>query len=377
MKFKITFLLSFLISQISFGQVSTQINLNIELAEKDSITSSKIQSSLNGFLTEAFEGKYTENYVDSIHRKKYEFFFIKLSEIGKNSKANFNKPLILKSYPVENGNYRITIAFTGTTNGIPFVYQISELKAVPYKEHYRFYCTFEENTKHLKTRKIKNVNYHFSGEIDNQKAKEFVSLVNILSELTKVKKPKIDYFAFQSLDELLKSYGFLFSARQCNFLCYDLGFTDNEGQFFMTGTDNPNYIFGYIEDFLYYNLPNKENIYSPFVLGISTYYGGYSLNYDNINELKQQFRNELKNRPNINFLEEFKKGRKSTVNNYFSFYVMSAFLYQEALKKRGFDEAIKLAYSGENGEFFFKNLKKILDIDEVNFHKTIINIINK
>ena len=29
-------------------------------------------------------------------------------------------------------------------------------------------------------------------------------------------------------------------------------------------------------------------------------------NYDNINELKQQFRNELKNRPNINFLEEFK-----------------------------------------------------------------------
>ena len=56
---------------------------------------------------------------------------------------------------------------------------------------------------------------------------------------------------------------------------------------------------------------------------------------------------------------------------------MIDFLYQEALKMRGFDETIKLAYSGENGEFFFKNLKKILDIDEVNFHKTIINIINK
>lgn len=377
MKSKITFLLSVFIAQISFAQVTTQINLNIELAEKDSIASNKIQSSLNGFLTEAFDGKYTENFVYESHRLKYEFFFNKLSGIGKNSKANFNKPLILKSYPVENGNYRITIAFTGSTNESPFVFQNSEIKAVPYKDHFRFYCVFEDNTQHFKTQKFENVNYHFSGDIDNKKAKDFVGLVENLSKLTKVKRPQIEYFAFQSLDELLKSYGFLFSARQCNFLCYDLGFTDNEGLFYMTGTDNANYIYGYIEDFLYYNLPNKENLYSPFIQGMSAYYGGYGLSYDSVNELKQQFRDELKKRPNINFLEEFKKERKSTVNNYFSFYVMSAFLYQEALEKKGFDKALKLAYSGEKGEQFFNNLKEVLDIDEAEFHKTIVKLINK
>jgi hypothetical protein len=145
----------------------------------------------------------------------------------------------------------------------------------------------------------------------------------------------------------------------------------------LTFSADPNYIYGYIEDFLYYNLPNKENLYSPFIQGMSAYYGGYGLSYDSVNELKQQFRDELKKRPNINFLEEFKKERKSTVNNYFSFYVMSAFLYQEALEKKGFDKALKLAYSGEKGEQFFNNLKEVLDIDEAEFHKTIVKLINK
>ena len=36
----------------------------------------------------------------------------KLSGIGKNSNV-FNKPLVLKSYPVEDGSYRLTVAFPG------------------------------------------------------------------------------------------------------------------------------------------------------------------------------------------------------------------------------------------------------------------------
>ena len=94
--------MSFLISQISFGQVSTQINLNIELAEKDSITSGKIQSSLNGFLTEAFEGKYIQKImlIQFIEKNMNSFSsnFQKLVKIQKQTLTNLFDSEI---YPVE------------------------------------------------------------------------------------------------------------------------------------------------------------------------------------------------------------------------------------------------------------------------------------
>lgn len=371
-----TILLITLLTNGLFAQVSVEKNLNLELVEKDSLTSLKIERALNGFLTEAQEKNYSEKYVDSTHLLKYEFFFNKLAGIGKNS-GNYNKPLVLKSYPVENGNYRLTVGFSGVREGQPFIYQMTELKAVPYKDHYRFYCPFEENTKHFKTKTFDNVTYHYSNTINETTAKKFVGFTQELAKLTKAPIPQLDYYSFNSLDELLKSYGFLYSARQCNFLCYDLGFTDNEGNTYITGTDNENYVFGFIGDYLYYNLPNRDEIYWPFVQGLSTYYGGYGLSYDDMATLRSQFREELKTNPNLNFLEEFKKGRKSSVNRHFSYYVMSAFLFEEVLNKKGFDEAIKLVYSNNDGGRFFENLNQVLGVNEKNFHKTILKLIEE
>ena len=358
------------------AQVSVQRNLNLELAEKDSITSQKIEKALNGFLTEAQNRDFSEKYVDPEHLLKYEFFFNKLSAIGKDSE-NFHHPLVLKSYLVEDENYRITVGFTGERDGMPFVYQITELKAVPYQGQYRFYCPFESNTSHFQTKAFDNVTYHFSKSIDESRAKKFTEFTQELAKLTKGPIPSLDYFSFNSLDELLKSYGFLYSARQCNFLCYDLGFTDNEGHTYITGTDNENYVFGFIGDYLYYNLPNREEIYGPFVRGMSAYYGGYALSYDDMANMKSQFRNELAANSEIDFLEEFKKGRKSSVNRHFSYYVMSAFLFEETLNKKGFTEALKLAYTGNKGERFFEVLNDASGINESNFHKTILAIIEE
>lgn len=216
-----------LITNVLNAQVTVERNLNLELAEKDSVTSLKLEKAINGFLSEAQRNDYSENYVDSTHLLKYEFFFSKIAGIGKRS--YYHSPLILKSYPVENGNYRLTIGFTGVKEDEPFIYQITELKAVPYKEHYRFYCPFEDNTEHFKSMTFDNVTYHFSNSINENRAKEFVNFTKELANLTKGPIPELNYYSFTSLDELLKSYGFLYSARQCNFLCHDLGFADNGG----------------------------------------------------------------------------------------------------------------------------------------------------
>lgn len=377
MKYRTLFLLSFFVSHLAYSQVSINRNFNLELADRDSVTSKMLEESLSIFLAEAQNGTYSNEYVDSLHLKEFEFFFTKLAGIGKNNNPIFHDPIILKSYTPDQHTYYLTVAFSGVKEDKPFIYQITEFKTVPYKDHYRFYCPFKERTANFKTKKIRNVTYHYSGTIDEPKANQFASFKDELSKLTKTPEAPLDYYCFENLDELLKSYGFLYSARQCNFLCYDLGFTDNGGKIYLTGTNNENYRFGYIGDYLYYNLPNEEKIYWPFVQGISTYYGGYGLSYDSMKELKQQFKDEQKRNPKIDFLEEFKKGRKSSIKRHFSYYVMSAFLCEEALKKREFEEVLKLVYSGEDGELFFENLEQVLSINESNFHQTIMRLINE
>lgn len=370
MKLKII-IFSIFLSQLSFAQITLTPNFNLELSE-DSLKAIVIEKSLKAFLLEAENNAYSETYVDTSHLKEYEYFFRKLSGIGRNNQSIFHHPIILKSFTPDEEHYEITVAFTGIRDSIPFIYQITELKAIPYKDHYRFNCLFKERTANFNTLKVGNVQYYYNGTINEEKAIEFAQFKDLLSEWTNTPKTTLKYYCFNSLDELSKSYGFLYNARQCNFLCYDLGFTDNKGNTYVTGTNNENYSFGYIGKYLYYNLPNEENLYWPFVQGISTYYGGYGLTYDSMEELKQQFRAELQKNPSINFLDEFKKARKSSVNRHFSYYVMSAFICEAVLKRKEFDAVLKLAYSGKDGVEFFKNLKDIISVDESNFHQAIL-----
>ncbi len=372
---KITALIvALIIGNMASGQVSVDRNLNLELAEKNEAKSKLLEKSLNGFLAEAQSRNFTSRFVDPLHQEKYEFFFAKLSGIGAKSGDFFN-PTVLKSYSPDGEVYRLTVGFYGARDGNPFIYQMTELKAVPFEDHYRFYCPFEENTAHFNDKTFGTVTYHFSGDFDEIKAAEFARFKGELSALTDTQNQELDYYCFQDLDELLKSYGFLYSARQCNFLCYDLGFTDNGGSTYVTGTANENYIFGYVGDFLGYNLPDEEQMYRPIVEGLATYYGGYGLSYDNLDELKSQFRDELEKRPALDFLEEFKKGRKSSINRHFSAYVMGAFLCEDALNKGSFEGVLKLIYSGAKGESFFENLNDVLGIDEGNFHESMLRLI--
>jgi hypothetical protein len=371
---------SIFICNVSYGQITVNRNFNLELAEKDSIKSIKLERSLNAFLTEAQNGSYSNEYVDSIHQKKYSFFFNKLLGFGKNSPNRiFNNPIIIKSYSKsEEGEiYFISFSLSGIQNEKPFIYRIVEVKAVPYKDHYRFYSPFEERTANFKSEKIGDVNYHYSSSLNSDKAIEFAKFKNKLSKLTRTESIPIDYYKFRSLDELLKCYGLIYSASNCNFLCYDLGFSDNEGKVFLTGTDNENYLSEYVEDYIYYNLPNNENIYWPFIIGVSSYYGGYGLTNTSIAELKQDFLDELEKNPDFDFLIEFKKGRKSSVNNHFSHYVISAILCEEVLNKKSFNEVLELIYSGNDGVLFFENLKDALNVDEDNFNQTILRLINE
>lgn len=359
------------------SQVTVTRNFDLELVEKDSLASAKIEIALNGFLSQARDMAYTEEYVDSAHLAEFNFFFYKLGRIGQQNPAIFHAPSVLKSFSKDGETYWLTVAFTGIQDDKPFVYQITELKAVPHDGGYRFYSPFEDRAKALQTRTFNTVTYHYSNQFDENKAMAFSAFKDELTAKTKTQPQHLDYYCFESLDELLKTYGFLYSARQCNFLYYDLGFTDNEGKAFITGTQNENYLSEYVEDFIFYSLPNKNDIYWPFLTGMSMHYGGYGLSLVPVSELKKELSEAHAENADFNFLEEFKKGRRSSVNRHFCHYAISAILCEEIMETKGFDAVLSLVYSGSGGEDFYTNLHKLVDVDETNFHDYILSLVNR
>jgi len=355
------------------AQVPVAMNLGATLSE-DEPTAAALELSLSAFLAEARSGQFSEACVAPEQLRRYGFFFKGLTGLGQG--ADDSPPTVLKSYPLDAARYSVTVAFMGVRDGTPFISKIVELEATPHGAGYRFGSPFAAKTSEFRAKTLGSVTFHSSAELDEQAAADFVSFKESFSELTKTRDEPLDYYCFESLDELLTSYGFVFDAGKCNFLKCDLGFTDDGGQRYLTGTGNPNYVYEYVGESLEHSLPRSDELYWPFVSGLSCYYGGYALSGDSMEELKAQFRARLKAEPEIDFLDEFKKGRKSSVNRHFSYFVISAFLCEEVIENHGFDQALQLAYSGRDGARFFTGLESVLGVSEANFHDTVVRLIS-
>ncbi|GJM44633.1 MAG: hypothetical protein DHS20C21_14750 [Gemmatimonadota bacterium] len=82
-------------------------------------------------------------------------------------------------------------------------------------------------------------------------------------------------------------------------------------------------------------MDNTDNLYRPFREGMAIHYGG-TWGGVRLPEMADRFREEM---------------------------------------ARRFDAALKLVYSGPEGEHFFANLDEVLQVNESNFHDTIVRLI--
>ena len=350
-------------------------NFGLQLSENDEVDGA-LERALGAFLGEAKSGTLTEAYVDLNHVAEHGFYFKEVLGMASTEVRKFDVPTVLKSYTKNERDYFVTVSFTCLQKGAPFTYRIIEFKAVPSRGGYRFYCPLDDRTEHFQTTKVDEVTYRHSGPLSLERAEEFARFQAEFCEHTGTPTAPLDYYKFETLDELLTSHGVIFSASKCNFLAHDLGFIESDGRTYMTGTDDAAYICGYVEDYLERHVPGAEEIYSPCAVGLAVCYGNYFTSGDDLPTLKAQFRAELVARPDLDFLAEFKKGRSSSIERHFCHFVMCAFLCEEVLQKEGFSAVLKLVQSGEDGERFMANLKTLLGVDESNFHGTILRLIH-
>ncbi|MGB0951911.1 MAG: hypothetical protein ACPG31_01680 [Planctomycetota bacterium] len=303
------------------------------------------------------------------HPNLYSFWYRILARAaGPNSEAQAS---LLKCAPVEDNTYLLTVAFQSQER----IDSIVEIQATANPPGFRFGCPFVRHTKSLAVSEIGNVVFHHAPDWEREKAIAFVSFKEELSRNLGVASDNLDYYCFESLDALLASYGIVFDARKCNWLAQDLGFLDADGSRFVTGTGDPDFRFEYISDYLPQIAHLKGKLYPPMVMGAATYYGGYGLSRDSLPTLKSQFRAALLANPQVDFLQEFRKERGSSIQRHFTYFVISAFLYEAAIDRVGFEGAMGLACSGKEGEQFFPKLQQTLGVTESGFHAFVVELI--
>ncbi len=355
--------------------VDVRANLGATLSENDEVAAS-LEASLSAFLGAIFRGESTAAHLAPGDAEKHSFFFSALASIGSRLEGSDLSPLVLKSFPLDGDDYLLTLAFLTTRDDRPQISRIVELHAYARGDVFGFKSPFHHRTASLRTQTLGNVTFHFATAFDEQRAREFAEFKTHIEHLLGAPPTPLDYYCFDSLDALLKAYGLVHDATKCNWLTHDLGFLDGDGRIYVTGTGDERYIFGFLRSFLQLHGGDEADLYAPFSNGVAAYYGGYALSGDDMPTLKAQFRAKLAQDPEINFLREYEKGRKSSVNRHFTYYVIGAFICEEVLERHGFPEVLRLLSSGADGERFFDNIEDILGVDKAGFHELILRLID-
>ncbi|MEM1331542.1 MAG: hypothetical protein AAGG07_13385 [Planctomycetota bacterium] len=345
---------------------------------EDEIVATALGASLSELITAIFRGEITDRHISESDRARHSFFLDALRKLRLKTDRPSVVPMVLRSFsPDGDETFLVTVAFMTQRDTGTQIEKIIEFHAYPHDHGYRFRSPFEYRTRRLSPVAMGDVRFYFAGDPDVARAREFASFKREFEARSGNAARDLDYYCFETLDELLGAYGLVYDCARCNWLKEDLGFMDDGGRRFLTGTGNERFVFEFVVDYMRQFCNDEGDLYWPFVYGIAAYYGGYGLGGDDLAELKAQFRQALRKRPHIDFLAEYRKERGSSIQRHFTHFVICAFLCEKALAQHGFDGVMQLAHAGESGERFMLTLDRLLGVNEANFHATVVELIQE
>ncbi len=337
---------------------------------EDEALAAELQLSLSAFLERLQGGEWSPTHTTPDDLERYAFFYKSLMRGARDA-----RPTVLKAYPSGEGSHMLTVAFLSGPPEALNLARIVELEAVPGERGFLFRPPYERHTADLPSRTIGDVTFRYSGALDTERAAAFARFKSKIEGLLNLEPRPLRYDRFESLDALLGAFGLVHDASKCNLLRHDLGFLWDDGERFSTGTGDERYLFGYVRELFSRTSADPEAIFWPYANGVAAYYGGYGLSGESVEVLAGQFRDELERRPSLDLMEEFDKGRGSSVQRHFSNYVLCAFLCREIVERHGEAAALSMVFCGGDGERFFDRLGELLGVTRENFHETILRLI--
>ncbi len=359
------FILSVLIG-LSFSDksglfISEFIHFPMEASKKE-----KLIRSLENLLENKEGNLAASGMVDWKHYEQYNDIFDILKKIEHSKKfqdSTFFKSQLINVVEQPNKSYRVTLAWTGVdTFGHSIPRLIFELGAIEQKDHFQFYCLFEENTAPWNQVRINNVTFYYKNEFNQTIAQSFDAHNSKMAELLEMDPLKMSYYKCRDLQEAYRLFGIHYLAdingtkRGC--------ITINKNNIFVSGTNSEEYNHDLTHYYFAKAVPKEKKNWTAeegFNVNLTDYWAeSTETNY----ALLKKY---LLDNPDLTPLEIFTKNRilKRPIPTKMP---VAGIIMRKIKREHGMKAVMQLISCGPTDEDFFRMLDKITNINKNNFN---------
>ncbi len=346
-------------------------NKFIKFENKDSVFEAKLMLFLEEFITDLKEDRDTIRHVDKDHFEKNKIFFgfvSNYSESATYEDENFYQAQLLNCYPIADKTFKIQIGYLGSPDSSePIVHTIFNLKAMETDAGFVFESHFEENLRSWHRRKLDNIVFRYEDSFDESRAWKFEKFNKEFAELNDVDPLQFEYIKGINPHHVLELFGIDYAVAY-NGEVRGLGHATEDH--FVSGINEEGYEHDLIHN--YYGQINKgKETYRPWEEGICAYYAGSW--GDSFAEMMTKFANFMDKNPETNLWEKYEE--KFRIGKHDIRFLCNGLLVKKLVEEVGYSSIVDVLECGKKGEEYFKKLNNYIELDEHNFHSTIMDLL--
>jgi hypothetical protein len=307
--------------------------------------------------------------IDKKHYDKYKDFFdiFKNIESSKRySDTSFFKCYLTNIVLQPDKSYRVSLSYFGTNPSKEIIHRLSAtMIAKRDMGIFKFYCPFEDNTKHWKSQQIGTVKFYYEYDFNINTAKDFEKYNKEIAKKLNLTPLELNYYKCRDIQEVYRIMG----------VDYDIsingnvrsGSFDTKNKVFLAGTNSEQYkhdlTHGYMSMLFADSLRNwaAEEGYNIYM---TDYWGESS------EQIFKYLTDYAKMNINTSLLEVFEKDviLKYPISIKCP---IAAVIMRKVDKEYGFDKVLQLISCGESDDNFFLKLQELTGITKATFDSTV------
>ena len=358
------------------------INQNIQLPQ-DSLEQIGFRNGLNSFLYAIKENKGTENWILPGEKSETQILADFIYECIQNDTTGSKPYLINAELFSDRKAYSIQIAYISLTNSEPAITAIVEFIAHKENDKFLFSSPLLRNTKEWNTSTQQHFIFHYQNQSAENLVNQYLKYLKEYDEMLSV-TAKTDYYFCddcESMTQMLRMAGILYSAEMNGFDWNSIGFTTEEKIInFLTQRQSrrpavdPHNLFHRRAELA---VPENNNYYMTCACA-NIYAGCWGLSWT---EIKKMFKTKMTGNKKQDWLQlyydRYNFG-ESNATYIFVTTLINGLIIEKTEIERGFEAVMSLIASGDmykdrNG--FFKILEEVTGINERNFNRKVEEII--
>lgn len=381
----------FLLSTIIFSQNHPLIipsNINLP---KDTIVSSNLIQSLNGFLSQKENENKTNTYVLSQDLLETSVLLDEMKGVEKSRKYkddHFFKGYLNNVVTFDENNFLIQFSYIGINENASILRASFEVLAKKIEGVFYFLSPLKRNTISWKAQKFGNITLHYKNTLNQNIAKEYVKSVALLDAKLQPQNNKIEWYGCADVPEILNSIGVAYKLDYNAEQSSTFSAFENSTCLLVDGSQNEHFDSFDPHDLWHDRL---HNVYARSIIsqsvdeGCAYLYGGsWGISWKQILKI---FKDKVASNPKTNWLEQalYETDQinfgESKQKHLMADYVVNALLVQKIEKEKGFNAVVELLCSGQNkkggNENYFKILEKLTGITKANFNESVWALIEQ